>query len=246
MSYYPTTYDKPLRRTFKRKRTVGLSRPATVRRAKLVVPGYTRSGGYYNMLRGDKPELKFNDTSPDSGGAIPTAGQVLSSFNLIAQGTGENERNGRKCVIKKISSDFVVQLPEQDAQATPASGDVVRIIHFIDKQANGATAVVLDILETAQHQSYYNLSNLGRFTILKDETLVLNYETLASDGAGLVSSANKFVVTTFDKYCEIPIEFSSTTGVIAEIRSNNIAVLLISRSATAILQGRQRLRFADP
>lgn len=138
-----------------------------------------------------------------------------------------------------------MKVSEIDAQATPASGDTVRVIMFLDKQANGATAAVTDILETASFLSFNNLANSGRFQTLLDKTVTLNYMTLASDGAGLVSSANKFTDFSFHKRCNIPIEFSATTGAITEIRSNNIGVLLISRAASSALFSNIRIRFSD-
>ena len=58
----------------------------------------------------------------------------------------------------------------------------MRVMLYHDKQANGATAAVLDILESADYQSFNNLVNSGRFRILMDRTYAMNYLTLASGG----------------------------------------------------------------
>ncbi len=138
-----------------------------------------------------------------------------------------------------------MELGEQDAGATPKSGDTVRVILYLDKQVNGATASATLILESANYQSFNNLSNSGRFCTLMDRTYTLNHTNLASDGAGVVSSSNIFVDDSFYKDCNIPIEFNSTSGVITEISSNNIGVLLLAKVGEVAFESKMRLRFSD-
>ncbi len=189
-------------------------------------------------------ELKFHDVDLDDA-AVATAGTITPTINIIPQGVEEDGRVGRKCTITHINWRYNVSLLEQDAGATPRNGDTVRVIMFLDKQANGATAAVTDILESADWQSFNNLSNSGRFRTLHDKTYDLNYLTLASDAAGVVSSAEVNIEDAFYKKCSIPIEFSAATGAITEIRSNNIGVLLISRSGAGGFVSKIRLRFSD-
>ena len=138
-----------------------------------------------------------------------------------------------------------MELPIRDAVATPQSSDTVRMIMYLDKQANGAAAAVTDILESADWQSFNNLSNSGRFITLMDKSVILNYQNLASDGGGVVSSTNTAREGAFYKMCNIPLEFSATTGAMGEIRSNNIGVLLISANGQAKFESKIRLRFSD-
>lgn len=209
--------------------------------------GYERTGGYYGRYnKKDSEELKFHDVT-FSDAVIATAGAILNtgSINLIAQGTSESERIGRKCTLRAIGLRWDVSMPEQDAVATPETGDVIRMIIYEDKQANGATAAVTDILETADYQSFNNLSNSSRFRTLMDRTWAINYIALASDGAGVVSSPSHILADTFFKKCDIPLEFSATTGALTEIRSNNIGILVISRAGIGGIGGHIRLRFSD-
>ncbi len=138
-----------------------------------------------------------------------------------------------------------MELTEKDALATPSPGDSIRVIMYQDRQCNGATAAVTDILESADWQSFNNLSNKSRFRTLMDRSYQLNFQTLASDGAGLVSSGNFVMEDTFFKKCNIPIEFDSTTGALTEIRSNNIGILLISQNGQVAFTSKIRLRFSD-
>ncbi len=208
--------------------------------------GYDRTGGFYGRYTGAHGELKFLDFQLDDA-VIASGGTVTPTIHTIPEGNSESERVGRKVTIKKVGWRYKIELPESDAQATPSEGDTVRAIMFLDKQANGATAAVLDILETANWQSFNQLANKSRFRILMDRTHDLNYRGMASDGAGLVSQANWVESHAFFKTCNIPIEYdnSANTGAIGTIRSNNIGVLMISKSGLASMISKIRVRYSD-
>lgn len=247
MSSYAALPPRP----YKRKRSSAATalmvyRPykSPYKKRRTFVPGRDRVGGYYGRFSGRGGELKFLDSTIVDA-IVATAGSIEDSINLVAQGVTESERIGRKCVLKSVSWRYKVDLPEQDAQGTPGAGDTLRIIMFLDKQANGATAAITDVLETATHQSFYNLANQNRFSILCDKLHNINYAGLASDGAGVVSQALVIQNKTFYKKLDLPIEFSGTTGAITEIRSNNIGVILISDRGVCGFSSQIRIRFAD-
>lgn len=202
--------------------------------------GYLRTSGFYGATAA---ELKFHDVDLDDA-VVATGGTVTPTINIIPNGTTEIQRIGRKVHIKKIGWKYTVSLPESDAQATPAPCDAVRVILYQDKQCNGATAAVTDILESADYQSFNNLVNKGRFRVLMDRKHTLNYSGMASDGAGLVSQSAVESNHSFYKVCNIPVEFDSTVGSITEIRSNNLGVLLISSQGVAGFASKIRLRFS--
>ncbi len=193
-------------------------------------------------------ELKFHDVAIDdavvaSGGNIQNGGTI----NIIPQGVTEIQRIGRKCTVKSVHWKYRVDIPEVQDAATPNTSDEVRVIMYWDKQANGATAAATDILETATIRSFRNLANSGRFTILMDRLHVLNFTTLASHGFAADTFDQGEVVReySFNKKCEIPIEFSAAAGTIDEIRSNNLGVLLVGLNGTAGFLSSFRLRFSD-
>jgi len=220
--------------------------PRTSYKRRKFTPGVDRTGGFYGRYSGRDGELKFHDVAVNATD-VATAGNIQNggTINIIPQGVTESQRVGRKCTIRSINWRYRFNLSEIDAAADPAAGDNLRIIVYLDKQANGATAAVTDILETANLNSFRNLANSGRFQILKDSYEVLNYLTLASDGAGVVSSAAVAKTKTWYKKCNIPVEFSSTTGAMGEIRSNNLGVLLISNQGVIDFTSTIRLRFSD-
>ncbi len=206
--------------------------------------GYDRVGGFYGRYAGRNAELKFHDVDLDDA-VVAVAGAVVPTAIIIPQGVTESQRVGRKCTIRSINWRYQLTLPEQDAVASPAASDSIRMIVFIDKQANGATATATDILESDSWKSFRNLANSGRFTILMDKVHNLNYPTLASDGAGVVSSASYTEDHMFYKTCNIPIEYSSTTGAIGEIRSNNISIFTMSSNGVCGFSSKWRVRFSD-
>lgn len=254
---YPRTAAMPFISTFAVRRNLGQGRAYGKRKASQSGPawkrakpmpaaarGYMRTSGYYGRYSAASGgESKFFDVTLDDA-VVATAGGLTDSINKIAQGTTESERDGRKCTVTSVHWKYEISLPEIDALATANSSDAVRVIMYVDKQANGATAAVTDLLETANYQSFYNLANQQRFRILTDVVHQINYKTLASDGAGLVSSAQ--VLQEYRKSCAVrlPLEFSATTGAITEIRSNNIGVLLISRNGIAGFNSELRVRFS--
>ncbi len=204
------------------------------------VPGFNRTSGFYGRY-GKGGELKFHDVDLDD--ATVAAGAIVTpSINLIAQGTTESQRIGRKCTIRSINWRFSLLL--SPATASAATSDTLRIIMFLDKQCNGATAANTDVLESASYLSFNNLANKGRFRTLMDR--VYNINSAAGGGDGTTEDYGPVDISdSFFKKCNIPIEFNSTTGAIGEIRSNNIGVLLMSRAGIVGFASKIRLRFSD-
>ncbi len=202
-----------------------------------MVMGRTSRGRF----SGEPVELKFHDVDLDDA-VISAAGTITNSINLIAQGVTETERIGRKCTLRNINWRFTIDLPASGTFANTA--DTVRVLMYLDKQANGATAAVLDILETANFQSFNNLSNKSRFRTLMDRTYDLG--ATAGGGDGTTEDTGKVHISdSLYKKVNIPLEFSAGTEAITEIRSNNIGILLISLAGISGFESKIRLRFSD-
>ncbi len=239
------------RRSFKRtaRRNGGRRRRQTRQRFKISSrrKGYGRTSGFYGRYgQGPNAELKFHDLDIDDG-VIATGGTIAEdSCVVIAQGTTESTRLGRKVTVKSINWRFDVTLPTTATAAD--TSDVVRIILYLDKQTNGATAAVLDILESANYQSFNNLANKSRFRTLMDRTY--NLSSPAGSGRGTtdtLSYGEMVIQDSFFKKCNIVIEYdnSGTDGAITTQRSNNIGVLTISQNGTSAFQSKMRLRYSD-
>lgn len=189
-----------------------------------------------------KGELKFHDVDLDDA-VITQAGTITASISLIAGGTTESTRIGRKCTITNINWRFDIVM--NDTGTVDNTSEAVRVMMYQDHQTNGAAAVALDILETDDYQSFNNLSNKNRFTILFDKT----YDMVCPSGAGQ-NAADAFGETICSdamyKKVMIPLEWAAQGALISNLRSNNIGVMLLSKSGNlTTFASKIRLRFSD-
>ncbi len=206
--------------------------------------GRDRVGGFYGRYAGRNAELKFKDLDVDDA-IVATGGVLTTSINLIAQGTGESERIGRKCTIRSIFWRGSISLPEGELQGAPGDAERFRLILYLDKQCNGAAATALGILETVGVDNYRNLANSGRFDILYDKRFTLNYLTLSHFAVNSFSHSRMARDFSFFKKCEIPLEFDNTVGALTELRSNNLGLLIVTETGNGGLISSVRLRFSD-
>ncbi len=224
---------------YKRRRAGGYSSSQRPFRA-----GRDRVGGYYGRFAGSNAELKFLDTTVDDA-IIAAGGVVTDSVNLVPQGVTESQRVGRKCTLRQIFWRGNVTIPLNELEGGPGAGDRVRLIMYVDKQANGATATQAGILESTNYDAYRNLANSGRFVILMDRMITLNYLTCTHFAVNSFSHAKVNRQFSFFKRCAIPLEFDNTTGAITEIRSNNVGILIMCENGDAGITSQVRVRFSD-
>lgn len=188
-------------------------------------------------------EYKFIDTVLTDA-VVASTGGITTSPNLIMQGIAENNRIGRKVTIKSIACRWELSLPAVSDGADITSGDICRIIIFHDKQANGANAAVLDILELAEWDSFLNLANKNRFVILMDRFTVINRLVAVTDGTNTSTTPLVLKFIKFYKKLNINVEFSGVSGAITELTSSNISFLYISSEGICGLAEQQtRIRF---
>lgn len=207
--------------------------------------GYNRTSGFYGRFRygrsrGGDDEHKFFDTTLsfnfDTTLEVPATGQLC----LIPQGVTESTRVGRKCTIKSILlKGALAFVPAAAANAT-STGYMWLIL---DKQTNGAAAAASDVFSNVTTQSALrNLANSSRFKILKKFKFTFN------SGAGVTTAYNN-VSMPFECYkrLNIPLEFSSTTGAITELKSNNLFLMAGADFTDDLIQmaGVCRVRFID-
>ncbi len=187
--------------------------------------------------------MKFVDLTLDVTPIIATATVVFDSLNLIAQGFTESQRIGRKCTIRKVQWRWDLSLISTTNLA--ACTEVVRMVVFQDKQCNGAIAPVDEILENDDYQSFRNLANGGRFRILMDRSYTLTPSGAAGNGSAN-DTVNTVIHDSFYKDVNIVIEFDGVAGAITEVRTNNIGIMLMSRTGSLVNFASQiRIRFTD-
>jgi len=233
-------------------------------RTKLVVPGVTRVGGAYRRsIPRKSEETHYNDqtfqfvpavqgvvtandsiptlvcVSPSSGAPVnPT---TTPSLFAISQGTTKNQRIGNKIHAYQIRITGVALV-----QSANNAGEVCRLMLVWDKQANGATASPADVLEQGTGAtvaagtgltSFVNMDNVERFVILKDKKYSFNP---TSAGGGASASFPYYVNFKMNKKINMKVDYSSTTGAVTEIRSNNLFILAYSAVNGVQLQGTVR------
>jgi hypothetical protein len=208
---------------------------------RLIVPGFTRLAGNYrrfgsNALGGAK-ESKFFDTAI----SISTGAGTITQLALIPQGDTESTRDGRLARIKSIQLRGVASLAPG---AGPAS-NILSVYLILDTQANGAAAAASDVFVGGANPTtqMLNLNNAGRFRILKRWTIPL--QPMANQSATVPNNVDAHV--DYFKKVNITMDWSSTTGAITEIKSNNVFLLTDGYYASAdtatSFNGNCRLRF---
>jgi len=209
-----------------------------VRPSRFLKPGYTRTVGFYGRYGRGSTERKFFDTglsfTYDTTGEVPATGQLV----LIPQGDTESTRDGRKATIESIQIRGTLSFAPAAAATANA---VVHTYLVLDTQCNGAAANATDVFtSTAFSTAFLELNNSGRFRILKHWIHTFNAQ------AGVSTAYNNQVRSLeYFKKCNIPIDWSSTTGAITEIKSNNIFLMAGGTFAddTVTMAGNCRVRF---
>ncbi len=188
-------------------------------------------------------ELKFFDSNHEDT-LVSTSGTILTSVNLVPQGNNESDREGRRILIQSFMAYWEVSLPLRTDQADIQSGDIIRIMVLIDHQANGASPIVTDILETAQLNSFRNLAHTKRFTVIMDKRLAINRFVAATDGTNTSTTPNILKFCRIFKKLNLPIHFDGTAGIFSEITENNILFLYISsQGLVSVSDQKTRIRY---
>ena len=167
--------------------------------------------------------------------------QSGSFLTYLKQGTNANQRIGRKITLKSINFKGVAQIV-QDAQ----TDITIAVWLVLDKQANGTPFTAADVfgkpasgaggadggqVPVTQIQagplivaSNYLIANSQRFQILGRKQFTLhNQIPFTAGAAGARGGAQGSI--NFYKKVNLQIEYGGPTGLINEIKSNNIGLI---------------------
>lgn len=209
--------------------------------ADVVVPGYTRNKGIYGRfdrsLSTFKPELKWYDIETLYA-ITPATGfrsTIMQTFNPVPQGTGPSERIGQKIRIKSFGIRFSMWMPAGTLLSNDVQSHLARLILFVDCQNNGLGFTTPDFLHgpvtpaDPNAQCFRNLTNTGRFKVIHDQKFNLNYTGTSANGAtsGVTNCAQTLLSGELYKDMDLTVEFGGPTGVLSEIKSNNIGGILV-------------------
>lgn len=168
------------------------------------------------------------DTVPGPAGAL-----ALVPVEDILAGSGEDSRTGNIIHISKIVFNYVV------FDSVPG---LMRLIWFIDRQANGTTPTLTNVLTSASFVATYNTLNVighggHRYLILGDETRTLNPGVAA---AVQCTTLNTKVISK-----KIPVHYLASTGAATDVATNNVWCFVIANTATATIRHQCQIQFTD-
>jgi len=189
-------------------------------------------------------EVKFRDTT--IGATTNASAGVIATDSLlkaITEGNTDQTRVGNRITVKSVMLRGRVLLPS--ATDNLLTSQIVRIIVYLDRQANGATAAVGDILASADFRSFNNLDNSDRFRTLAETTIDLN-----AQGAAATAAAFAFGEVTQSFFLKaklnLDFKFKGNAGTVADLSGNNIGVLAISQTdALGTFDFIGRVRYTD-
>lgn len=121
------------------------------------------SGSFRSRQMVPVGELKNVDNILTGTVTGPTA-VTLASFNLIAQGPGQNERIGRRVTMKSLWIRWQITMNSASVGASP-----FRLLVVYDKQNNAGGTPITSVLTSNTITAFKDLSNERRFVTLMDE-----------------------------------------------------------------------------
>ena len=189
-------------------------------------------------------ELKFRDNAWAVTPISLTPG--FHHFSDMPGGPGRDRRIGRKATVTSISIRYDLELQPREDTGFMQDQDLIRVMLFVDHQANGAFPAITDILEVGSTNSHRNLTNVGRFTILMDRVHPVINGSNAGDG-----TKNQYGLAIrhyeFARKLKVPLLFGGTSGDIAGMASNAVCgVVFNTISGTGVhLHSVVRLRYSD-
>lgn len=176
----------------------------------------------------------------NSGGAA-----IQSPLALVAQGTTAETRIGQKMFV------WDIQLKGQITMLANTNADsvVTRVMLVKDKQSNGATPNLGDILDLGATNDVYafrKTENLKRFTVLGDKLITINRRA----GDGVAQNAEVVIPFRFYKKftagLKVMYKTNNSDGANLGIMDNNVWLLMFSDSSNATVgEWESRIRFTD-
>lgn len=195
-------------------------------------------------------EKKYSDTSTTNTAVSTTAG--IACLNQLAQGTSATTRVGGKIVVRSIQVKGIFRLEQavDEAVSILAPAQAARFMIILDKQPNGVLATAAEIFESsADVFSPINMANRARFVVLTDKLFALG-PSASTSGAGVITwgSGTQKIINWYKK-CRIPVEYGGNSGLMADIKTNAIILVLMGQIATGDtdtnFSGYTRIRYQD-
>jgi len=230
-------------------RAASLSRGGRLRRRNSVTAGFLGI------------ETKFYDTGL-AATAIPaptdsTGGELdPSSTSMIstpAQGDTEQNRDGKKIVIKNVQFKGQVYKNAQANQSSADNATFAYVAIVLDTQSNAAQMNSEDCFKNTNATvdgapfCMRNLLFSSRFRVLKDWRVCIKPPTLSWDGTNMEQGGDSAEIDWFYQFPDggLPVNFNSgTTASIANVIDNSLHVIAFADVASSVvLAYNARIRF---
>lgn len=212
------------RKTFRRSRRYTRSRPSRRQKIKMwagekpsIVDKIARYAGpvgkiaktVAGIVQMINPEKKYIDNN-SSVSQITNTGTVVATYTTMAQGLGDQARNGN--TIKGISISGKMHIVKSSTVVTTA----LRFMWVLDKECDGALPSLNQILDNVDLTSGLNRDFSKRFVVLKDKVITLN------DGGGQSRFMKFFFPTDFH------VHFDGSTAAITDAKENQVYLIALS------------------
>lgn len=186
----------------------------------------------YRKYPKTKVEYKVIDTA---GSYVCDTTGAVTLLNGCVQGDDIANREGRQINVRSMEIKML-----NTATAATGVDQLQRVLIVLDKQANGATPAITDILTANNINAPRNLNNSKRFKILVDKRMQLN----AAGESGSTRLWKKY------KKMYIPVQYNNgNAGTSADITTNALYMVSLGNIAAGvtagIVQGYCRLRFTE-
>lgn len=167
-----------------------------------------------NMVSIERKSVESDPTTPESDYSDDLILPEL--INKVAEGTGINQRVGRKIQLGTFSMKYTI------TSAANFSSAAMRIMVIYDKQSNGTLFTSTDIFQQSGYPAtaYYNLNNRDRFLVLKDIKLSIN--PISS------SQTSKYTGSFGLNLKMLPSTYNTTTGIYQAVTTGALFLVIIS------------------
>lgn len=211
-----------------------------------------RTGGFLGM------ELKFLDTSYNTA-LVAAAGMnsleadpsTFLGLTSIAQGDGESNRDGRQAIVKSVELHGSIVQPVTSDQADAPLQKAFFVALIMDTQTNGAQFNSEDVFLNPSADTngivccQRNLQYIKRFKVLDYVVLTSPPQTIGTDGTNTQTVSGFNIPFSLKWAGSMRVNYTSTTGVIANTVDNSIHVVAgaTSSAGTPALLYNARTRF---
>lgn len=212
-----------------------------------------RIGGFLGIelkyLNYARTALALTAPTDASGGEIDPA--TALALNAIAQGDGEQQRDGKQVNIKSCYITGVVDVPATVNQTTAKSIPTVFVALVLDKQTNGAQLSSELVFEnpsgaaTTAANPLRNMQYTSRFDVLDSVCVELEQPQVAYDGTNLETAGSR-APFKLSWTGDLMTQFTGTSATVSVIQDNSLHLIAFAGpdiSAAPVISYNSRVRF---